>query len=324
MPPNGSMQCPICGGMLRTLFNASPGARYRVDCNNCGDHWLSHEVADDTWALLGGDATRARVAHALFKVPAAQLVSTGLLQALTENAALPPPLDRVDNLVALLAGVDPPGTPLPLTAMNLRAKLGCESTAAAEWVIVQTEKEGLIESAGPGGHVLTFRGYKMHEERMRAGAGSRHAFMAMDFKAADIREFFGEKLVPGVARTGFQLRTTEHAQKTAGLIDARMRVELHTSRFVVCDLTHNNRGAYWEAGFAEGIGRPVFYLCRSDVMDSVNPEQRPHFDIAHHSIVRWDPLNPTAAVEELVAMIRATLPADAEMEDDERDKNQVR
>ncbi len=316
MPPTGSVQCPICSGKLRTLFEAAPSARYRVDCHNCGEHWLSHEAASDVWDLLGNEANRARVAHALVKVPADQLVSVKLLQALKATATLPHPLERVDNLISLLAAVHPPGTPLPLTAMNLCAQLGCESPAAAEWAIVQAEKEGLVGPIGRGGQVLTMKGYRLHEERLRSGAGSRHAFMAMDFKQPDIGDLFSQHLAPNIKRrTDFELRTTNHAQKTAGQIDSRMRVELHTSRFVVCDLTHNNRGAYWEAGFAEGIGRPVFYLCRQDVHASTDPEIKPHFDIAHQAIVKWDPLNPGPAVEELVAMIRATLPGEARMED---------
>lgn len=139
--------------------------------------------------------------------------------------------------------------------------------------------------------------------------------MTMAFKP-DVQEFFELQLRGAVKqRTDFDLRTTDHAQKTAGHIESRMRVELRTSRFVVCDLTHNNRGAYWEAGFAEGIGRPVFYMCRNDQHDSQDPEVKPHFDIAHQAIVKWDPSNPGPAVEELVAMIRATLPAEAKMED---------
>ena len=31
--------------------------------------------------------------------------------------------------------------------------------------------------------------------------------------------------------------------------------------FVISDLTHDNSGAYWEAGYAEGLGKPVIYIC---------------------------------------------------------------
>ena len=28
--------------------------------------------------------------------------------------------------------------------------------------------------------------------------------------------------------------------------------------------THGDPGAYWEAGFAEGLGKPVIYTCEKD------------------------------------------------------------
>jgi nucleoside 2-deoxyribosyltransferase len=63
-----------------------------------------------------------------------------------------------------------------------------------------------------------------------------------------------------VAATGFILRRLDDEPK-AGLIDDRMRAEIQASRFVIVDLTHMNRGAYWEAGYAEGLGKPVIYTC---------------------------------------------------------------
>ena len=162
---------------------------------------------------------------------------------------------------------------------------------------------------------LTINGWRRHAELMRDGAGSQHAFMAMDFNDDELAKFFMQHLCPAVKQAGFELRTTNHGAKTAGLIDNRMRVEIRTSRFVVCDLTHGNRGAYWEAGFAEGIGRPVFYICRHDVRGHDDKATRPHFDTAHQTIIAWDPDNPTVAAEELKAMIRATLPAEARMQD---------
>ena len=54
----------------------------------------------------------------------------------------------------------------------------------------------------------------------------------------------------------------------AGLIDDRLRVEIRTSRFLIADLTHENAGAYWEAGFAEGLGKPVIYTCEKSKFDT--------------------------------------------------------
>ena len=83
---------------------------------------------------------------------------------------------------------------------------------------------------------------------------------------------------------------------------------------MVCDLSHGNRGAYWEAGFAEGIGRPVIYMCREDVFTTTH-EDRPHFDTNHQTIIKWNPVSPEIAAKQLKDMIRGTLPTEAKMED---------
>ena len=38
----------------------------------------------------------------------------------------------------------------------------------------------------------------------------------------------------------------------AGIIDNIMRAQIRDSALVIVDLTHDNPGAYWEAGYAEG------------------------------------------------------------------------
>lgn len=90
---------------------------------------------------------------------------------------------------------------------------------------------------------------------------------------------------------------------------------MRATRFLVCDLTHGNRGAYWEAGFAEGLGIPVIYTCRRDVFEDPAHEFHPHFDAAHWVTVPWDPANLLAAATKLKVTVRATLPAEARLED---------
>ena len=36
-----------------------------------------------------------------------------------------------------------------------------------------------------------------------------------------------------------------------------MRRMIQGALFVIADLTHENRGAYWEAGYAEGLSKTV-------------------------------------------------------------------
>lgn len=49
---------------------------------------------------------------------------------------------------------------------------------------------------------------------------------------------------------------------------------------MVVDLTHQNNGAYFEEGYAMGLGKPVIQLCRKDT--------KLHFDIAQKNTIIWD------------------------------------
>jgi hypothetical protein len=59
----------------------------------------------------------------------------------------------------------------------------------------------------------------------------------------------------------------------------------------------------------------VFYTCRSNVLADRMHLDHPHFDTAHQLIIPWDRERLSAAMQELKNVIRATLPAEARMED---------
>ncbi len=61
--------------------------------------------------------------------------------------------------------------------------------------------------------------------------------------------------------------------------------EIRQSKFVVVDVTYPNYGAYYEAGYAEALGKPVIICCRKKEFDE--PNSRPHFDIAQKSSIIW-------------------------------------
>ncbi len=115
---------------------------------------------------------------------------------------------------------------------------------------------------------------------------------------------------PALRKTGFTLQRLDDVPK-AGLIDDKLRVEIRTSRFLIADLTHENGGAYWEAGFAEGLGKPVIYTCEKSKFDA----SKTHFDTNHHLTALWSADELSASEEVLKATIRATLHDDAVLQD---------
>jgi nucleoside 2-deoxyribosyltransferase len=135
--------------------------------------------------------------------------------------------------------------------------------------------------------------------------------MAMQFGDPHLNVLVDDHCKPAVTSTGFELRVLTDRQ-AAGLIDDQLWVALRRSRFVIADLTHGNQGAYWEAGFAEGLGRPVIYTCRKKEWEEDN--RKTHFDTSHLVTIIWDPVNLADAVKRLAATIRATLPDEATLD----------
>jgi hypothetical protein len=150
--------------------------------------------------------------------------------------------------------------------------------------------------------VLTLRGWDRYEQLQRANPQSTCAFMAMQFNDPQMDRIYTDHFQPLVGAIGFDLQTVTPG---AGLIDYKIRLQVTASRFVIADLTHENRGVYFEAGYAEGIGRPVIFTCRTDAF---NIEiGRPHFDVNHHYCVKWDDPPFADQIEELSTTIRAAL-----------------
>ncbi|QLH39608.1 MAG: hypothetical protein HWD60_12500 [Defluviicoccus sp.] len=158
-------------------------------------------------------------------------------------------------------------------------------------------------SNGAGDIILSLRCWNRFEELKRGSHSGRLDFMAMRFNEKELDNIFENYFRAAVKQTDFVLRKLGDIPK-AGLIDDRLRVEIKACRFLIADLTHGNQGAYWEAGYAEGLGKPVIYTCKKSAFN----ETGTHFDRNHHLTVLWDPQEPSEAVERLKATIRATLP----------------
>lgn len=136
------------------------------------------------------------------------------------------------------------------------------------------------------------------------------AFMAMKFGDVQLDAVYRDHFKLAVEQTGFRLKRLDEEQQ-AGLIDDHLRNEIRQSKFLIADLTTHNKGAYWEAGFAEGLGKPVIYTCRKDDFESGSV----HFDTNHHLIVIWEPNNLGVACAKLKDTIRATFPNESKLSD---------
>jgi hypothetical protein len=237
---------------------------------------------------------------------------------------LPKPQEQADNLILWIGGTQViPEKYTSTTERRLAAVIGTAVTPGTSdepgwaWLHSQLVNSGLfsVRSAENGSKVefrLSMDGWSRYQELTRRAVASRTAFMAMDFKDLTVRNVLNECFKPAVARAGFSLRPLYEVQD-AGLIDNQIRAAIRAARFVVADLSNDNRGAYFEAGFAEGIGLPVIYTCEGSKFD----DKKTHFDTNHMHTIPWRLDDLQKAADLLTATVRATLPGEAKLVDDQ-------
>lgn len=315
--------CPVCSSEL--VKTETRGDRYFFECPRCGPFSLSGTAK----AMLPTELERIRhgssiLSHALYKMTRREqwiMLKHTDIQRILSQTTVPQPQQQLENLI-LWFGHESYNYGLPIPVRNpLISAVGATDSPSLGYIIEHAIRQGLLDGqigtsvgAWPNFNplLLTFQGWELYEELQRGHSTSRIAFMAMQFGDTVLDAVYASCFKPAVGDTGFTLKKLDEGQP-AGLIDDRLRVEIRQARFLIADLTHQNRGAYWEAGFAEGLGKPVIYTCRKDVFE--DKAKGPHFDTNHHLTVVWESDKLDDASIRLRNTIRATLPDEAILTD---------
>ena len=317
------MQCPVCQSTL--LADARPDGHRDVvhfHCPRCGRFALSRSAVEDLPATMrqSPDAA-AKISHALRRASDASshdFFSTYTIAEVLKRP-LPRPKEQADLLVRWLArNLSGPGELVLLAPETHAGVVGAKSPAGFALVLDHLFAVGLltghqhrtIGAQGQAQATLSFSGWEYFEKLAKGSSAYRKAFMAMKFGDEVLERMLAATFRPAAAQAGFELFKLDDVPR-AGLIDDRLRVEIQASDFVVADLSHDNLGAYWEAGYAEGLGKPVIYTCEQAKFEAT----KTHFDTNHHLTIVWNDENPQHAGNSLKATIRATLPHLAKQSD---------
>jgi hypothetical protein len=142
---------------------------------------------------------------------------------------------------------------------------------------------------------LTLRGWELYGELDRRRMASRQALVAMAPGDPAVARIVEECFRPAAARAGFELVAL--AGWRAGGGEDELHRAIRASAFLVADLTHDSPGVLYAAGFAEGVGRPVFYTCERASAP------------ADTAALRWQNDDFAGAGQELAAWIGAAFPA---------------
>lgn len=319
-----SEKCPVCENELNETKPWKHSGWRCYSCPMCGEFAMGDLTVKDLptmpkppdWRPILSHVIRKR--HVPHRPPELRYED---IEWIFKNEQLPERKEQGDNLIRWLGdNLGALWETRNITEIPHRAIIGAKSMAGVGYVLDCLCKEGLLEvrsaivredlrrRGGPVG--LSSAGWDRYEELQRTISHSRNAFMAMKFGHDKLDAFCHECVRPAIEQTGFHLVRVDWEPKE-GPIDDRIMVEIRTARFLLADLTFNNQGVYWEAGFAKGLGKPVFYTCEKHFFK----ENSIHFDIRQNYVVLWEEGKFDEAAKRLKDAIRNTPSIDAKRED---------
>ena len=196
---------------------------------------------------------------------------------------------------------------------DISAKIGAQSEELASELLEELQERGLVRMGEPVRTLsgtnyylnvnLSLDGWDQYEAEKRGELSGDYGFLARQFDEPELDNFVHDVLKPTVeGSTDYTLHDMNDVSR-AGVIDNIIRIEIRDAKFVLVDLTHDNNGAYWEAGYAEGLGKPVIYLCEQKKFNA----EKTHFDTNHCTTVPWDRNDDEDFRGRLTATLRRSL-----------------
>lgn len=128
-------------------------------------------------------------------------------------------------------------------------------------------------------------------------SNNKNAFVSMAFNedTKNTRECINEAII----NAGYTPIIIDELIHNKQIIPEMLRL-IRESRFLILDITDPNYGAYYEAGYALGLGKEVIVGCSEEIFNreyvtagekKMKKYLKPHFDIAQKQILVWKDLD---------------------------------
>jgi hypothetical protein len=288
--PEG-LKCPVCKELPLVVSRSLTISDARnFDCLRCGSYAATLEflqdVADNMHSTLSNSlrpflsAATRETSEQDGKV----LLTPKNWLELAEHYKRTTVTERVDKLLRAIArkGVYPGAfvqlsfnTDFPLAAASNSAELKA--------YLEHLQAERLIFESASRNTDATYRlsvaGWQAIEPRPEIGGIPGRCFIAMWFHD-NMDGVYNEGIEPAVKEAGFTAYRVKEDPTNKGVTDLVLS-EIRRAQFVVADFTGHRNSVYFEAGFAQGIGREVIWCCREEDVGDLA------FDTRHLGHIVW-------------------------------------
>ena len=259
--------------------------KYRVTCELCGNYSIDYSLATSP-PRLGENApfvsAAARQASERgHPLELNQSTNFSHVAAAHRNSTVSQKVEKLLRVIATKC--ERPGNPAKIIRKLDYPLADCLDTNELDVYVQYLAHKGLISFAGGPGdepaYQPTIDGWQALEPMLRPGGEPGRCFVAMWFDDS-MDMVYSEGMAPAVADAGFTSYRVKEDPINKGVSD-HILAEIRRAQFVVADFTGQRQSVYYEAGFAQGIGRDVIWCCRHDEIDKLT------FDTRHLGHVAW-------------------------------------
>lgn len=271
-------KCPVCDNDAKktTLENT-----YRIDCSFCGEY----NIGDASYIpnLTEEEKIKLRYLYAILDKKDERRVKYWITNDNKKDFLnkIDSPPNLINKISLILESLNEKtryfAHEIPVYAAKEYPRFFCRDAKELVQILEHLKEDGAIkfnstlirhaeQEMPPYKIQLTATGIKKAEE-LTQKTKSDQCFVAMWF-SGKTENAYSEAMEKAIGEdSGYESYKVSNNDQNNGWIPDTIVKEIRRSKFVIADLTGYRAGVYYEAGFAEGLGKEVIYTCNKNWFD---------------------------------------------------------
>jgi nucleoside 2-deoxyribosyltransferase len=301
--------CPVCKRSAKIVVDDQT-RNLQVDCNACGTYKITRELIDDNFVCAESVYDLSKLSSYLYYHKSEENnIFLSQSQNAMQKARISPQTvenwypktfaEKIDLILLKMSENSKyDGAPvfvdediLFITNRSNTAEVGFKR----KYYIDFLESHGFVEQLrGTQAYILKPKASMHIYELQKNSSASKDVFVSMAFN--DGTKDTREAIRLGVEKAGFSSKFIDEIIHNHQIMPEMFRL-IRECRFLILEISDPNYGAYYEAGYALGLGKEVIICCKEEIFNkeyTTDEEKKyakylkPHFDIAQKQILVWD------------------------------------
>lgn len=303
--------CPVCNSKASIIDNYN-SQTLSVSCNLCGEYEITRELIEDDFAAEDGKYDLFKLKSYLYYnnlEPTNKIFSQSnslknfvrVSPQTVENWYPKTFAEKTDLILLKLYQLSKyEGYPIFIQDEALFLKnidsshdLDRDRENQKEYILNFLVNYGFLEKHLKTSHILMPKALQRIYELQKMNSANKDVFVSMAFNDSTVDT--REAIRKGVEKSGFCSKFIDEIIHNHQIMPEMFRL-IRECKFLILEISDPNYGAYYEAGYALGLGKEVIICCKKEVFDKeyITEEEKkyakylkPHFDIAQKQILVW-------------------------------------